>query len=324
MARRRSKNKHLPQRMYLKHGAYYFVEAGTERWIPLGREYAKAMGKYGEITDIDRPCVTMNDVIARYRIEVLPKKAATTQKGEAPQLIRLANWCGHVRPDEITTQQIYRYMDQRARKAPAAAKHEITLLHHIYVKAIRWGAASQNPVAGVEKPKSKPRDRYVTDQEFYAVRRLASPQVRVAMDLALLTGLRKGDLLNLTRDNLTEAGLLVQTSKTGKGLLFEYTPALEEVLAASKKLRPQVPGHYLIRNKQGSQYTPDGFSTNWQKLMLKAKDAGIERFTFHDIRSKSASDSASLGEASERLGHSSTALTKKAYYRKAMPVKPLR
>lgn len=145
------------------------------------------------------------------------------------------------------------------------------------------------------------------------------------MDLAVQTGLRRGDLLNLTRDNLTPVGLLVKrTSKTGKGLLFEYTDELREVLAASKALRPQVPGHYLIRNKQGRKFTADGFASNWQKLMRKAMKHGVERFAFKDIRAKSASDSETLTQASERLGHSSTAITKKTYFRKPLRVKPLK
>ncbi len=337
MGRKRKFDKHLPHRMYLRRGSYYFVYPDG-KWFSLGTDYAKAMAKYGELTDPGRPCVTLGEVIEKYQLRVLPHKAQSTQRCEAPQLTRLASVFGEMIPDEITTQHIYQYMDARATKHPIAARQEVTLLHHVFVKAIRWGAASTNPAHGIEKPKSKPRTRYVTDGEFMAVWKLASPQLKVAMDLALLTGLRRGDLLSLTRDNLTEDGILVQTSKTGKSLLIQYTPALEEVLASSKKLKPQVPGRYLLRNMQGKPYTSNGFSANWQRLMTKAvksgierfsfhdirSKSGIERFSFHDIRSKSASDSDSLQEASERLGHSSTSLTKRTYYRKALPVKPLR
>ena len=43
--------------------------------------------------------------------------------------------------------------------------------------------------------------------------------------------------------------------------------------------------------------------------MRRAEKIGIDKFTFHDIRAKSASDSTSLEEAPERLGHTSTAIT---------------
>ena len=196
MGRKRRTDKHLRARMYCRRVAYYFVEAGSERWIPLGRDYAEAFTKYGKLTDQKRVCVTMHDVIARYRVEVLSKKAATTQKGESRQLTILANWFGAEKPDNITTGDVYDYMEPRAENTPTGARQEVTLLHHVYVKAIRWRAATKNPVRGVEKvmPVPKPK-RKVSDEEFAAVYELATPPLKVAMTLALLTGLCKGDLL---------------------------------------------------------------------------------------------------------------------------------
>ena len=322
MGMRRRTNKHLPRRMYLRRGKYYFVDV-SGKWHPLGPDYVQAMGAYAELTGPGRPCVTMENVIEKYRLHVLPHKAKATQNANGPQLTRLASVFGAMMPDDVTPQQIYQYLDQRS-AFPTAARHEVTLLHHVFVKAIRWGAATKNPAQGIEKPRSKPRDRYVTDKEFLAVWKLAIPSLRVAMELALLTGLRRGDLLNLTRDSLTDDGLLVKSQKTGRALLFEYTDELDEALARAKKLRPQLPGRYLIRTREGNQYTGSGFSANWQRLMRKAQTNGVEKFTFHDIRAKSASDSASLQEASERLGHTSTAITDRVYMRVPHRVKPLK
>lgn len=323
MGRKRKTDKHLPPKVYLRRGAYYFVNK-DHRWIPLGRDYALAMAEYGRISGPHSPCVTVGDVIDRYRIDVSPHKAKTTQSNEAKQLTRLASVFGDLLPDDVTAQHVYQFMDARS-KTPTAARHEVSLLGHVFVKAIRWGAATRNPAHGIEKPKSKPRDRYVTDAEFEAVRELAIPSMKVAMDVALLTGLRQGDILSLTRNALTDSGILVRTSKTGAGLLIQYTTALEDVLDSAKKLKPQVgPGQFLIRNRSGKRYTSSGFKANWQRLMKKAMDLGIEHFTFNDIRAKSASESESLTDASERLAHSSTAITKRVYFRKPMKVQPLK
>ena len=322
MGRRRKFDKHLPRRMYLRRGSYYFASP-TGRWYPLGKEYALAMAEYGRLTGPHQPCRTVGDVIARYRIDVLPHKAKSTQKDQARQLTRLCQVFGDMLPDDITVQHVYQYMDARSR-FPTAARHEVSLLGHVFVKAIRWGAATKNPAHGIEKPRSKPRDRYVTDEEFLSVQALAIPSLQIAMDLALLTGLRRGDLLSLTRDNLTDDGLLVKSQKTGKALLFEYTKELDEVLNRAKKLPPQLPGHYVIRTGEGKPYSASGFSANWQRLMRKAQKNGIQKFTFNDIRAKSASDSASLQEASERLGHTSMAITDRVYMRVPYRVKPLK
>jgi integrase len=48
---------------------------------------------------------------------------------------------------------------------------------------------------------------YVTDAEFGAVYQIASPTLQRAMDLATITGQREGDLLRLTRSQLTDEGI---------------------------------------------------------------------------------------------------------------------
>ena len=61
-------------------------------------------------------------------------------------------------------------------------------------------------------------------------------------------------------------------------------------------------------------------ATEW--AFPKGREA--DRFTFNYLRSKSASDTAELAEASARLGHTTTAVTKRHYIRKPAKVKPLR
>ncbi len=66
---------------------------------------------------------------------------------------------------------------------------------------------------------------------------------------------------------------------------------------------------YLFPNESGQQYTSSGFQSNWQKLMKKALKEKIidERFRFHDIRRKTATDieqSKGREQARQLLGHS--------------------
>ena len=49
-----------------------------------------------------------------------------------------------------------------------------------------------------------------------------------------------------------------------------------------------------------------------------------ERFQERDLRAKVASDSDSLIEASERLGHADTAITQRGYRRKPIRIQPLK
>lgn len=297
----------------------------------LGRDLGEALTKYATIIGGQWSGRTLGDVIDRYRLEVLPlKRSEHTRKDQGRQLDRLKLVFGDIHPDSVTTQHCYRYMDRRRDKAdkpvPVMAHHEIALLGHVFAKAIRWGVATANPARGVERDGKSRGKRYVTDAEFAAVRSKASDRMQIAMDLALLTGLRRGDLLKLQRADLTDEGIVVRMGKTGGDLLIGYTPELSAVLDRAAKLLPQIgPGNHVLRTRSGGRYSAHGFAANWKRLMAKAvKVHKIAPFTFHDLRRKSASDSGSLGEASERLGHSSEAVTRRFYMAKPIKVRPLR
>ena len=145
------------------------------------------------------------------------------------------------------------------------------------------------------------------------------------MELAWLTGLRREDLLNLTRDSVTDEGLLVHTSKTDKPLLFIWSDELREVIRKAQAMPPQV-RRVIICNRQGKKYTPDGFSAVWRRARQRALDSGElkESYRFNDLRSKSASDDADVDRASQRLGHTSRQTTERFYIRTPKKVHPLR
>ena len=332
MARPRKHDRHLPQRMYLRRGAYYFVVPVTGEWRPLGKEIAAAFAAYGQLMAGQFRGTTLGDAIDRYRTEVLPlKRSEQTRKDQAKQLEKLKAVFGDMPPDNVTAQHCYKYLDARASK-PVAARHEIALLGHVFAKAIRWGIATVNPVHTLERSSKSKRTRYVTDAEYNAVHALANPRMKIAMDLALLTGQRRGDLLSLTRTQLNDEGIVFKQSKTGAGVLIEWTDELRKVVDRAKALKPQIPGDYLLRKRNGRPYTARGFSTIWQRLMSKATKPGkggappalAERFTFHDLRAKCASDIKGLEDAATLLGHASSQTTKSVYRRKMPRATPLR
>lgn len=328
MGRKRISDSHLPQRMYLRSGSYYFVDH-LGKWHNLGRVYSKAMAEYVKFTDPDTPCRTISDLIDRYLKEVAPTKAESTYKGNLKQAKYLRAGLGHIHTDRLTTQLVYQYMDARGRTTPTSANRELSLLSHMYTKAIRWGAASYNPCLGVERFKEKPRDRYVTDAEFIAFRDFAGDLIAAYMDFKLLTGLRRKDILEMKLDQIKEDGIHCHISKGKKNQIFEWTPALIEAVENIKKLRRKIYGFYLFSPTQGinrgQKYTDDGFSSIWQRKMDKALKEGIlsEKFTDHDIRAKSGSDT-SLEHATKLLSHQSSKITQRHYRRQAEKVKPLK
>jgi integrase len=229
---------------------------------------------------------------------------------------------------DVTAPDICAYRDKRGALTPTSANRELEVLAHAFQQGVEWGALRFNPCREVRKLKLPRRNRYVADWEFAAVYSVASPRMKVAMDLALLTGLRRGDLLRLTRGDLMDDGILIRPEKTeqssGKVILIEWSDDLRAAITAAKKLRPQVRQH-VIANMQGKPYTPTGFGSIWRTLMLKAlKETELqESFRFNDLRAKSASDD-TLEAATERLGHTDIRTTKEFYRRRPARVKPLR
>ena len=321
MGRKRKHNKHLPKYVELHHGAYYYRRHGKRE--PLGKTLPEMYRRYADFVDVPRIRL-MTDLITRYRLKVLPKKAKNTQVTQVKYLERIEAFFGRMRPIDVRPVHITSYRDRRNEKAgPVTANRELEVVKHMFRMACEWGAVDRHPGREVRKLPEPKRKRVVTDAEYVAAHALAPPMIQVAMDLAILTGLRRADLLALTRDNLTDDGILTDTEKTDKPLLIQWTPALVAVIKQAKSLPPQVRGP-IIATRQGKAYTGRGFGSNWQRFMGKCVAHGVEHFQFKDLRSKSATDDIDGQAASERLGHTSRATTEKHYRRGPAKVRPLR
>ncbi len=327
MGRKRRDRKDLPERVYFKHGAYYFVDKGG-KWHSLGKDYSKALAKYADLNNSGTG-FSMGAIMDRYLREIVPTKSPRTQKNYEQEMKRLKAGFGLMLPGDITPPDIYAYMDERP---PIAGNREKALLSTVFSYAVRWGLASDNPCRLVKRNPESPRDRYVEDWEYQFVYKMASPMIQIAMDVARMTGLRQGDIVRLKLTDVKDMGLHVHTGKTKKRMIYELTPELEAVIARSRSIpiegvQPLHP--YLIRNEQGRGYTPNGFRTVWQKLMNRAqavkgpdeKPILTERFTFHDLRGKAASESEN---ASELLGHDDPKTTNRVYRRAPRRVTPVK
>lgn len=326
MGRRRKTDKHLPERVYQRGGSYYFVDTGG-KWHNLGRDYQKALIEYGHLTDTQRACHTIGDLITRYLIEESPTKAADTHKSNVRASKYLRAAFNTMRIEDLTPRAIYQYMDARSEKAPIRANRELSLLSHMYKKAIRWGYADHNPCLGIERNPENKRDRYITNDEYLAFREFAGPLIAAYMDFKLLTGLRQRDVLNIKKSDLQEDGIHVLVSKTQKPLIISWTPLLRTATRAVQDLQTTekaISGFYLFSTRRGQQYTQDGFRAIWQRRMKKALETGVlkERFRDHDLRGKTGSDT-DLEHAQSLLAHLDSKTTEQHYRRKTPVVRPL-
>jgi integrase len=339
----RTRDKHLPPRVYFKHGKFFYVTK-ENKWIMLGKTMPEAMANWTKLIDRPTHITTMNTLFDRYMLEVAPLKSARTYKTNIAQVQKLRLVFGDMQPADITPVDIYKYMDTRKQldgRGAVSANREKALLSHIFSMAIRWGALADNPCRHVKRHTEHPRNRYITDEEYLIVRSIAPLLIQLAMDFAYLTGQRIGDILKIRLSDLTEEGISIEQEKSirmgrpPKKILIGWSDELRQCVELIRKIPRTIRGLYLFCSKQGQRYTSDGFSTMWQRVITKAvatvDDNGNpkepllkEGFHFHDIRAKAASDAKDGNHARELLGHANIAITNRVYRRKIELVRPVR
>ena len=328
MVGRRKTNYGLPPRMYQYRGkktvTYYTITPSNER-INLGHDLIEAKKRLIELEDGRPVAGTIGDLIDRYMKEVAPKKAPQTYKGNIAEAEKLLSVFGKMKPQDLRPMHVAKYLDLRGKVAPVRANREKALLSHIFSMAMRWGIVDTNPCRGVARNTETPRDRYVSDIEFSTFLKFASSQgetgemLALIAEMAYLTGQRRQDILALHRARVSDDGILF-IQKKGKGaskVLVEWTDRLAECVERCKALPREINGLYLICNRKGQPYTDSGFKAMWNRLQIAWHESGNERFHFHDIRAKSASDLLEAGrKATDITGHKSEDMLQKVYDRR--------
>lgn len=331
MGRRRKTNRHLPPRVYERRNKLYYVHPLTGEWKPL----EEGLLTWAKMIEASEPAITCSALWARFELEVLSKQAKKTRRNRLQEWSKLEPTFGHVHPEKIEPHHVWRYW--RERGETEGARHEVRCLSALLTYARQVGSIKHpNPCFGLRLPSSGPRDRYISDDEFFAVRQLAPQMIVYAMDLALLTAMSQIDILKLERRQLLDDGILFDRAKTGQAQLIEWNEELRSLVYDSILKQPPQVRRVLICTRKGKPYSSNGFQAMWQRVMVKAagvknKDGSwkhapviTERFTFHDLRAKSLSDEKSLEEARKRGGHADSKITQRVYRRLPIRSKALK
>ncbi len=311
-------------------GYYYLTprdEAGKRKHIPLGTDLAQAKRKWAEMEHKPVDTGTMRSVFDRYMRDVLPGKAARTQKDNEREMAFLRKVFDDAPVNAVTPVHIAQYRDKRGAKAPVRANREISLLSHVFNKAREWGLRTRdNPCKGVQKLKEDPRDYYASDAVWTAVYEAACRPLRDAMDLAYLTGQRPADVLKMTWQDIEDGALLVNQNKTAKRLRILVQGRLAEVVDRIRG-RSGVSLRWIVANDKGQPLNGWTLRQRFDNARLAASAAQpelaekIKAFQFRDIRPKAASE-IELQHAQALLGHSKEQITETVYRRVGATVHP--
>jgi len=143
-------------------------------------------------------------------------------------------------------------------------------------KKRKWVAA--NPVAGIERfetDEGEPWPQWAIDH----FREKAPADWVFAVDLALMTAQRRGDLVKARWSDYDGRGIEFLQQKTGSRVYLPV-PSLVDELNARRKAAT---GLTIISGRFGRPYTPHGFSTAWVRTM-EAIGLHGKGLKFHGLR----------------------------------------
>lgn len=298
----------------------------TKATILLLEVQKKWYEKQDKVKEILGQSIPFSKLIERYLAEISPgKKSSRSDKTNSNHPLK---YFGDRPIDGIKPQDIYKYFEWRKeQKSERTEKtvsgptmnREKSLISDAFSKAIKWGYVEGNPVAQVEGFRENKRDRYITDEEFKAIKEAArsipsAKHLPEIMDALYYTAQRSGKIFSLkwSQVDLKERRIILGESTSTKKVPEEIwiNQPLFELLSRLKAVRglQKVVGPYVFQKRDGKPYR--SLKTTWKTCCEKA---GVIDARLHDIRHKSLTDMAkkgySLQEIAKAAGHTQISTT---------------
>lgn len=309
----------LPRKVHEKHGALYWVHRNRwHRLCPVGATDSELRQAIARAQGNQQPR-TVGELLTAFAEEGLTELAPRTAADYATACERnrpLYRVFGHQSIKALTGSHVAQFLEARKKQgSPVAGNRERAVLSSAFTWGMRQGYCDLNPCIGVRRNKESPRSRYVEDAELLAVMNAASPALQDAIGIAYLTGMRKGDLLGLTKAAITKEGLRWVEGKRQLQRHVAWSASLQFFVKRAAK-RSECDA--LLSRTGEHPWTEDGFTGGWRRALERA---GVAGFTFHDLRAKAGSDHP---DGFKLLAHGSRATFERVYRRKATGVAPVK
>lgn len=301
--RPRKHNKHLPARVYLRHGAYYHVAGG--RWTRLGATLADALAAYAVLHE-SGSTGGMRALVEASREYVMRKVAKSTRVQYGKALRELADMWAEFDPRQVTPRHVAQMM-HRMRNRPMWANQCLTVLRKVFAYGLIAGACDTNPAREVQPHEGTKRGRIITPAELRAIYAHADERLRIVIDLLIRTGQRVSDVLGIKRSDLTDEGIAFRQQKTGARVTVPWTPELRAVTQRAIQAQGKVATMTLLRSRYGRKPGYAVIRKDWVEACRLAK---IEDANLHDLRALAAMTAKRQGlDAQRLLGHTTPAQT---------------
>ena len=219
--------------------------------------------------------LTLKYLINRYLLEITPTKKGFIQ--ERVRLLRLLK-------EPITNNKIYllktkdfvKFKGVRIKDGNRTCAYDLVLLHHIYNTAIKQWCypITHNPLSNIQKPKcNPPRERRLSDNELKYIlnHKFKNNNMEHVIELALETGMRRGEILSITKDDVKDNHIYLADTKNGSPRKIPLTNKVKQII--DKSVLPYSISSNAVR-------------LSWYRM---TKRAGIVDLHFHDLRHEAIS-----------------------------------
>lgn len=171
-----------------------------------------------------------------------------------------------------------------------AALNHAHQMHGQQIPALAWSR--------IMVPEPPHRIRFLSREEYGRLIEACDPAMQKLVKVAVATGLRKSNLLNLDwREVDLSSSRITVTIKGDKLHCIRMTPEVRAALTSGQ-------------DRTGQVFDTRNFRRRWNRAV---RAAGLENFRFHDLRHTFASwarmAGADLADICEALGHSNIAVT---------------
>ena len=230
-------------------------------------------------------------LLERYRREITPTKHGATQ-----EICRINKLCQHsiatIRLSNLTSNDIARFRDERLKTVSGTTiVKDLSIISHAIKTAMReWGfKLPSNPVDNVTKPSvNKPRDRRLEQGEeeklLKSCRDSSNHWFLPLVQVAIETGMRRGELLSLKWDNVhpDKSWVHLPMTKNGESRDVPLSAKARDILSS------------LPRDISGRVFPIhfEALKSLWRRGMIRAD---LQDLHFHDLRHEATSRFFELG-----------------------------
>lgn len=273
----------------------------------------------------DKPRRTYNEASARFIREHLTTLKPSTAKRYGDSLKHLSLHFGGMMLHEIKSETLSQFETIRRSEGVTAAtiRRDLTALSGIFTSAIDWEWIDdgRNPVLPYVRKRAKrglseapPRTRYLSVFEEAKLLAAATEAPRVAIQLAIDTGLRREELFSLQWSQVDMIRRVIATTsntKNGKVRHVPLPPRSAQILAQLPRYRESP---FVLTNPT----TKTRYTQMEKGLKSAMRRSGVAGICWHDLRRTAGCrwlqrDGKTMAEVSIMLGHGDVRITSQRY-----------